>query len=165
MYLKKVLNQPTVVGTVMIALLFGAGFVYAFAFDGFNVETVPGTKVDAWLAQAEGGGEYGGGACTCDTSDDGRKRCDNCGDRVQENGVWRNPCTSKAGKNKTKQYPCSNKCEARNSHSGGTPDCNCIDNPYSTSNNRSTWKICINSNSDPCKKKYTSNRPCRQAKK
>ena len=52
MFLKKVLNQPNIVGTVMIALLLGAGFVYAFAFDGFNVETVPGGKVEAWLAQA-----------------------------------------------------------------------------------------------------------------
>ncbi len=38
MFLKKVLNQPNIVGTVMIALLLGAGFVYAFAFDGFNYE-------------------------------------------------------------------------------------------------------------------------------
>ena len=59
MFLKKVLNQPNIVGTVMIALLLGAGFVYAFAFDGFNVETVPGSEVDALLAQ-EGGGNYGG---------------------------------------------------------------------------------------------------------
>lgn len=51
MFLKKVLNQPNVVGIVMIALLLGTGFVYAFAFDGFNVETVPGAEVDAWLAQ------------------------------------------------------------------------------------------------------------------
>ena len=59
MFLKKVLNQPNIVGTVMIALLLGAGFVYAFAFDGFNVETVPNSEVDAWLAQ-ESGGNYGG---------------------------------------------------------------------------------------------------------
>ena len=30
----------------MIVLLFGAGFVYAFAFDGFNVETVPSAEVE-----------------------------------------------------------------------------------------------------------------------
>ena len=46
MYLKKVLNQPNVVGIVMIALLFCAGFVYAFAFDGFNIEIVPSAEVE-----------------------------------------------------------------------------------------------------------------------
>ncbi len=65
MYLKKVLNQPTVVGTVMITLLFGAGFVYAFAFDGFNVETVPSGEVDAWIAET--GGVSSGGGYTCDS--------------------------------------------------------------------------------------------------
>ena len=55
MYLKKVLNQPNLVGTVMIVLLFGAGFVYAFAFDGFNVETATQGDVEAWLAAAGGG--------------------------------------------------------------------------------------------------------------
>ena len=53
MFLKKVLNQPNLVGTVMIVLLFGAGFVYAFAFDGFNVQTATDGEVEAWLA---GGG-------------------------------------------------------------------------------------------------------------
>ena len=63
MFLKKVLNQPNVVGTVMIALLFCAGFVYAFTFNGFNVETIPGSEVEAWLASASGGssGSSGGG--------------------------------------------------------------------------------------------------------
>ena len=36
----------------MIALLLGAGFVYAFAFDGFHIETVPSAEVETWLAQA-----------------------------------------------------------------------------------------------------------------
>ena len=52
MFLKKVLNQPNLVGTVMIALLIGSGFVYAVAFDGFNVETATGSEVEAWLAAA-----------------------------------------------------------------------------------------------------------------
>ena len=68
MYLKKVLNQPNLVGTVMIALLFGAGLVYAFAFDGFNVETTTGGEVEAWLAAANGGGSSGGSddvVCDC----------------------------------------------------------------------------------------------------
>ncbi len=50
MFLKKVLNQPQVVGTVMIALMVCAGFVYAFAFDGFNVETATGGEVESWFA-------------------------------------------------------------------------------------------------------------------
>lgn len=156
MFLKKVLNQPNIVGTVMIALLLGAGFVYAFAFDGFNLETVPNSEVDAWLAQQDGG-NYGGGACTCDTSDDGRKRC-GCGNREQNDGEWQNPC-----KDKTKQYPCSNKCKARNSHSGKTPNCSCMNNPYG-GHNRDTWQICKNSSSNACKKNYNKNRKCTQGK-
>ncbi len=69
MFLKKVLNQPNLVGTVMIALLIGSGFVYTFAFDGFNLETVTGGEVEAWLAAAgdgssggSGGGEGDGGS-------------------------------------------------------------------------------------------------------
>ena len=65
MFLKKVLNQPNLVGTVMIVLLFGAGFVYAFAFDGFNVETATGGEVEAWLAAAGGGGSGTPGDCNC----------------------------------------------------------------------------------------------------
>ena len=59
MFLKKVLNQPNLVGTMLIALMVCGGFVYAFAFDGFNVETATGGEVEAWLAQA-GGGNSGG---------------------------------------------------------------------------------------------------------
>ena len=71
MFLKKVLNQPNLVGTVMIALLIGSGFVYAFAFDGFNVETATGSEVEAWLAAAGGGGSSGTpGDCDC-----GNARC------------------------------------------------------------------------------------------
>ena len=153
--MKKVLNQPNLVGAMMIALLVGAGFVYAFAFDGFNVETVPGAEVEAWIAQADGG-NYGGGegegdwACTCDNFDDKRKRCDGCTEEDNCN-------------NKTKQYPCSNKCEARNSHSGKTPDCSCMNNPYE-GRIRDTWSICKKSTSNPCTKKYTKNRKCNQGK-
>ena len=43
----------------MIAMMVCGGFVYAFAFDGFNVETATGGEVEAWLAEAGGGGEYG----------------------------------------------------------------------------------------------------------
>ena len=65
MFLKKVLNQPNLVGTVLIALMVCAGFVYAVGFDGFNVETATGDEVEAWLAAA-GGGSYSGGPEPCD---------------------------------------------------------------------------------------------------
>ena len=50
MFLKKVLNQPNLVGSILITLMVGIGFVYAFAFDGFNVETVPGSQLESWIA-------------------------------------------------------------------------------------------------------------------
>ena len=56
MYLKKVLNQPNLVGTLLITLMVCSGFVYAFAFDGFKVETATGGEVEAWLEQASDGG-------------------------------------------------------------------------------------------------------------
>ena len=76
MYLKKVLNQPNLVGTVMIVLLFSAGFVYAFAFDGFNVQTVTGGEVEAWL-EAAGGSVSGidGDKCTCGWRECPRSSC------------------------------------------------------------------------------------------
>lgn len=64
MFLSKVLYKPNLVGVIMITLLFGAGFIYAFAFDGFNIEKVTGSEVEAWLAAAGGessGGSGGGG--------------------------------------------------------------------------------------------------------
>ena len=81
MYLKKVLNQPNLVGTVMIALLFGAGFVYAFAFDGFNVEIVTGGEVEALLAQAgddNSGDDDDDDDYTCGSSDCDTKNWSNC---------------------------------------------------------------------------------------
>ncbi len=68
MFLKKVLNQPNLVGTVMIVLLFGAGFVYAFAFDGFNVQTATDGEVEAWLAAAGGKCTVNGQAANCQGS-------------------------------------------------------------------------------------------------
>ncbi len=47
------------VGTVLIALMVFSGFVYAFAFDGFNVETTTGGEVEAWLAAASDGSGSG----------------------------------------------------------------------------------------------------------
>jgi len=64
MFFKKFLNQPNLVGTVLIALMVCSGFVYAFAFDGFNVETATGGEVEAWLVDAGGGGS-GEDTITC----------------------------------------------------------------------------------------------------
>ena len=77
MYLKKVLNQPNIVGTVMIALLVGAGFVYAFAFDGFNVETATGDEVEAWLAQVYAC-NYDCSYHLCPAKKENTGNCNNC---------------------------------------------------------------------------------------
>lgn len=66
MFLSKVLHKPNLVGVIMITLLFGAGFIYAFAFDGFNIEKVTGSEVEAWLAATGGSGSGGD-----DTPEDG----------------------------------------------------------------------------------------------
>ena len=65
MFLNKVLNQPNLVGTMLIALMVCSGFVYAFAFDGFNVETATQGDVEAWLTAAGGGGSGGPSKCDC----------------------------------------------------------------------------------------------------
>ena len=88
MFLKKVLNQPNLVGTVMIALMVCSGFVYAFAFDGFNVETATGGEVEAWLAAAGGGGS-GGDSCSC-----GYANCpgSGCSDCTSQQAPCKNTC-------------------------------------------------------------------------
>ena len=109
MYLKKVLNQPNLVGTMLIALMVCAGFVYAFAFDGFNIETVPGGEVEAWLAQANGGGSGGDpdpcdcGYTSCPTTKC-RKKCGNpvrhlCSRKTCKTGKARRPhkCVNSGG--------------------------------------------------------------------
>ena len=58
MFLKKVLNQPNLVGSMLIALMVCCGFVYTFAFDGFNVRTVTDSEVEAWLGKASGQENY-----------------------------------------------------------------------------------------------------------
>ncbi len=65
MFLQKVLNQPNLVGTVLIALMVCGGIVYTFASDGFNVKTVTGGEVEAWLAAAGGGNSGGPSKCDC----------------------------------------------------------------------------------------------------
>ena len=150
MFMKKVLNQPNLVGIVMIALLLGAGFVYAFAFDGFNVETVPGAEVDAWLAQ-EGEGDYGD-----DTPEDGDEGdpCDcagvgaphgdcNCGNQIfrktktDKEGSWKNPCGGA-----DTSFPCPS-CDNRNKHqTKGVGHCPCDNHPPPTNDARAVWTLC-----------------------
>lgn len=95
MYLKKVLNQPNLVGTMLIALLFGAGFVYAFAFDGFDVETATGGDVEEWLEQASGGGS-GEDPITCTRvkKSDNRRKCKlSNGNKCTHNCLKKKRCT------------------------------------------------------------------------
>ena len=118
MFLKKVLNQPNLVGTMLITLMVCAGFVYAFAFDGFNVETATQGDVEAWLAQAGGGGSGGGAVCTC-----GNAHC------TAEVSVWKDGKETKVTKHgcksdnacngQTRKYPCPANASCR--RPGGGP--------------------------------------------
>ncbi len=102
MYLKKVLNQPNLVGTVLIALMVCSGFVYAFAFDGFNVETVTGGEVEEWLDKASGKENYNknctNNACVqswAGCTGSATNPCTNCTHQS-------NNCAMKKGKSKCK---------------------------------------------------------------
>ena len=82
MFLKKFLNQPNLVGSMLIALMVCGGFVYAVGFDGFNVQTATGDEVEAWLAAASGG-TSGGNSCSCGFENCPGSNCSDC----TENGV------------------------------------------------------------------------------
>lgn len=76
MYVKKILHQPNVVGSVLMALLFGAGVVFAFGFDGFNVSATTEGETEALLRMSMSGccGEEdycycGSAVCKCESSD------------------------------------------------------------------------------------------------
>ena len=141
----------------MIALMVCGGFVYAFAFDGFNVETATGGEVEAWLAQAGGGGSGedpppDGEAPACDC-----RSCP-CGNKVWQRGGkknkwgWWKPC---GGQNK--EMPCKpgSNCPY-NSHSGSTSNCPCDDHPDSGA--RITWKVCTESTDTTCDGKCDANK-------
>ena len=115
MFLKRVLNQPNLVGTMLIALMVCAGFVYAFAFDGFNVETTTQGEVEAWLAAAGGGGSGGDdepGPCICLSS------------YMVYDGCPTDLCESDGACGDDKAY-CSDNCAHKGN--GGCSSCKIID--------------------------------------
>lgn len=65
MYLKKFLNQPNGVGTLLIVLLFGAGVIFTFGFNGFNIGTIADGNAEALLHLSMSGN------CGDDDDDDG----------------------------------------------------------------------------------------------
>ena len=173
MFVKKFLSQPNIVGSVLIALLICAGIVYAFGFNGFNVQTATNGNVDAWLAQA-GDGNCGGGDEDREEGEVGDEPCACYQNLVQTlhahadcscgNKVWRRP--RKSGKKKDggwfslcndllKAYPCSkgkkgpSPCIGRNKHqTSGTGHCPCDPHPVNTS--REIWSICDRSSKTKC---------------
>jgi len=134
MFLKKVWNQPNIVGTVMISLLLGAGFVYAFAFDGFDVESVSGDEVETWL-ELSVGPNYGkncdsdtclklGAGCTGRDDDP----CRNC--TFQDSNCSSNCKHGHQGCRKTGKCPYNNLKNNKYCSSGGNT---CPDGSYDTS--------------------------------
>ena len=119
MFLKKVLNQPNLVGTMLIALMVCAGFVYAFAFDCFNVETTTQGEVEAWLAAAGGGGS-GGAVCTC-----GNAHCSTeVYDAIKDKNVLKHGCKSdNACNGQTKTFPCKLNQGCRKKTGGASHNC------------------------------------------
>ena len=91
MFLSKVLHKPNLVGVIMITLLFGAGFIYAFAFDGFNIEKVTGSEVEVWLASTGDSGS-GGDDPPDDGSDPPDDGSDPPDDDTPEDGDEGGPC-------------------------------------------------------------------------
>ena len=138
---EKSLNQPNLVGTMLIALMVCAGFVYAFAFDGFNVEVVTGGEVEAWLGLSVGP-NYG-------------KDC-NINACVQ---LWAG-CPGNGCENCTKVTPnlCSSNC--KHGHQGCRKTGNCaynnIGNGYCSEGgleDSNGNKVCPSSSPNKCNKK------------
>ncbi len=125
MFLSKVLHKPHLVGVIMIVLLFGAGFIYAFAFDGFNIEKVTGSEVEAWLASTGGSGS--GGSDTpddgSDTPDDGSDTPDDGGDTPDDGG----DTPDDGGDTPDDDTP-------RDGDEGGPCDCSATSDPYGECN-------------------------------
>ena len=99
MYLKKFLNQPNVVGTLLIALLFGGGVVFAFGFDGFNVQSVGEDDVESLLLMTASGCCGGNKDCDClGVTGCGCETYHACGDNTSED-VCKDDCKCNVGDN------------------------------------------------------------------
>ncbi len=112
--MKNVLNQPNLVGAMMIALLVGAGFVYAFAFDGFNVETVSGAEVEAWVAATGGGNNDYDDPDPCDCMSAHMNDADDCSTDLCDTNDSDYPCGDV-------RASCSNDCPHKGE--GGCSTC------------------------------------------
>ena len=76
MYLKKFLSQPNIVGSLLIALLFSAGVVFAFGFDGFNVQTASEDNLESLLLSTASGCCGYVPPCMCSASFEDNSTCD-----------------------------------------------------------------------------------------
>ncbi|MYK22876.1 hypothetical protein F4054_11535 [Candidatus Poribacteria bacterium] len=108
--LKNFLNQPNVIGRLMIALLFVGGVVYAGAFDGFIVETEAscccGGETDAALFSSS---ECCDQDCPCAAVDCDVSNCSNCTVKTCPKGCLEPgetcACSARCGKD-----PCKAEC-------------------------------------------------------
>ena len=111
MYLKKFLNQPNAVGSVLIALLFSAGVLFAFGFNGFNVQNVAdenGTDIFTAISSKVCGSDLD---CSCGAGGCDVKNCrpEDCTPRTCPSGCREPgetcPCTAKCN-----TYDCQGGC-------------------------------------------------------
>lgn len=145
MYLKKILAQPNVVGAVLIVVLVGAGFVYAFAFDGFNIETATGGDVEVWVAMASSG--------NCGGDDDESEPCEclyapepACGACPPlKKGEDKGECAGDSSNDSDSWASCSDNCPPRKAEEGSCSECtgdheckNAVDNLCGSDNPKCT---------------------------
>jgi hypothetical protein len=123
----------------MIAMMVCGGFVYAFAFNGFNVEKAIGGEVEAWLADAGGGGS-GGEPDPCDCMASYMSPYEDCSSNVCKSNAdcdGKASCSSECAQ-KDYEFGCDN-CEVWTDDDGthnlfcGNEGDKCKDNPESCS--------------------------------
>ena len=100
-----------------------SGFVYAFAFDGFKVETATGGEVEAWLAAAGGGGSGG--------DDPDPVLCDCLSNFMTYDGCSTDLCESDGACGNKKAY-CSGDCAQKGT--GGCSTCSIYTDSEGTHN-------------------------------
>lgn len=99
MYLQKFLNQPNVAGGVLVALLFGAGVVFAFGFGGFDVQSIGEDDVNSLLLMTASGCCGGDQDCDClGVTGCGCPTYHACGNQTSTD-VCKDGCTCNAGGN------------------------------------------------------------------